>query len=111
MNNFIKEWNRIAELCKTVANEHGWKITEQTNDGELLMLVVSELSEGLEALRLGNPKSEHIPYFTGIEEELADVVIRIMHMSMARGWDVGEAIVNKIAFNETRSYRHGGKEF
>lgn len=88
----------------------GWWDTDR-NDGEMIALMHSELSEALEAIRHNNPPDNHIPEFNGAEAELADVVIRIMDMSAARGWRVGDAIVAKIAYNKTRAHKHGGKAF
>ena len=81
------------------------------NDGEKIALMHSELSEALEALRHGNKPSEHIPEFSGVEEEFADVIIRIMNLSERRGWKIAEAVIAKAAFNATREYKHGGKKF
>jgi NTP pyrophosphatase (non-canonical NTP hydrolase) len=76
------------------------------------MLMVTELSEACESLRHGNPPGEHIGNkgFTQVEEELADVVIRLMDFSVAKGYAVGDAIIAKMAFNRTREYKHN-KEF
>jgi hypothetical protein len=71
----------------------------------------SELSEALEAIRKGNPPDDKIPEFTGVEAELADVIIRIMDMVAAKGYRVGEAVVAKINYNKNRTYKHGGKNF
>lgn len=79
------------------------------NDGEKLMLVVSELGEALEALRKGNGPSAHIPAFTAVEEELADAVIRIADLCGARGWRLGAAVAAKHAYNKTREFKHGRK--
>lgn len=82
---------------------------EERNDGECIALMHSELSEALEGLRHGNPPSEHIPDFSAVEEEFADVIIRIMDTCHARGYRIGEAMATKMAFNEGRPYRHGKK--
>lgn len=82
---------------------------EKRNDGELMVLMHSEVSEALEAVRHGNPPSDHIPEFSGTEEEMADVVIRIMDYSAKRGLRLGEAIIAKLHFNYNRGFRHGGK--
>ena len=71
----------------------------------------SELSEALEAIRNGNPPDDKIPEFTGVEAELADVIIRIMDMAAAKGYRVGEAVIAKINYNKNRPYKHGGKKF
>lgn len=77
------------------------------NDGEMIALMHSELSEALEGIRNGNPPDSHCPEFSGAEIELADVVIRIFDMCYARKWRLGEAIVAKMRFNAGRPHRHG----
>ena len=107
---FVEQWNRIAAAVQIISVSKGWWKGDR-NNGELLMLMVSELAEALEGLRHGNPTSEHIAQFSAVEEELADVVIRIMDVAVARGWKVADAIVAKIEFNRGREYMHGGKKF
>lgn len=84
-------------------------VINQRNEGEMIGLMHSELSEALEGLRHGNPPSEHIPEFNCMEEELADTVIRIADLCKAKGYRLGEAIEAKMAFNEGRPYKHGKK--
>ena len=108
---FCYQWDQVEELVHDMAKEKGWW-RDKRNDGELIALMHSELSEALEGLRAGNPTSEKLGKpFTQAEEELADLVIRLMDMAAARGWNIPEAILEKVQYNAERPYRHGGKKF
>jgi NTP pyrophosphatase (non-canonical NTP hydrolase) len=110
-----------AEIHKT-ALDHGWwsKPVKEWNFAEDLMLIVSEASEALEDWRKGYEVSvpgyeyvqstEPLEYKpVGIPSELADILIRVLDVSVAYGVDIQAAVSEKIAYNKTRSYRHGGK--
>ena len=79
---------------------------ESDNTGEKIALMHSELSEALEADRK-NLDAEHIPGFTGVEEELADVIIRILDFAGHHNLRLGEALSAKITYNLTRPFKHG----
>lgn len=46
---------------------------------------------------------------TCLEEEMADIAIRLFDDAGAMGIDLEAAIEAKFAYNRTRSHRHGGK--
>ena len=109
----------IADLCResqSIAVAHGWRESPRTF-GDEIALMHSELSEALEEFRAGHPvdqvRHEQAADRTfkpeGVPAELADVVIRVCEAAAHYGIDLEEAINVKLAYNRTRSYRHGGK--
>jgi transcriptional regulator with XRE-family HTH domain len=104
--------------------------------GERLMLVVSELSEALEADRNGKwaPKTTSgvtaddepitiklcgdVSLYSDayeneirgtVEEEIADAIIRICDIAGVYGIDLDWHVAAKMAYNKTRPYMHGKK--
>lgn len=45
----------------------------------------------------------------GIPSELADIIIRVLDICAYHDIDIAASLADKMAFNATRSYRHGGK--
>lgn len=87
--------------------------------GTCIALMHSELSEAWTDVWAHNqdtgstdfPQSVKIPKFNVVEEEFADVIIRIMDYAERKGLDVAGAIVAKSEYNKSRPQRHGGKSF
>ena len=100
---------------------------EKREIGTLLMLIVSELSEALEADR----KNRHADFELFIDErllsgmtfadsfklhikdtfedEIADTFIRLFDLCGALGIDIDRHIQLKMEYNSTREYKHGKK--
>lgn len=79
----------------------------ERNDGEMIALMHSELSEAVESLRDPKAPAPHSLDDHSTTMEMADAVIRIMDYCHARGFPLAEAIVRKMAVNEEREHRHG----
>ncbi len=77
-------------------------VTPPVNVGERLMLIVSELAEGMEGARKGR-MDDHLPLRPMLEVELADAVIRIADLAGGLGLDLGGAVADKLDYNRQRA--------
>jgi len=141
----ISDW---IDDVHALARKRGWWVPYEAREGALrelsadqvlakLMLVVTEIAEAAEEVRLSNfkPRETSFEIFgapdgrltrekfredqgrypdedikpLGFPSELADAVIRIFDLCGAMGIDLEQAIREKHAHNETRAQRHGGK--
>lgn len=101
---------RLLERCQLPsqkaiwlnADNHGWHDPACDLQTDLL-LIHSEVSEACEALRRND--------MPAVEEELADVIIRVLHVAEKNGFDMQKAVTAKHYKNIKRDYRHGNKRF
>jgi hypothetical protein len=126
---FVYLFESLAQQAHETARSKGWYdkrdellcLVQENGSGDVIQLartallglsislMHSELSEGLENARAGMVPDDKIPEFSGVEAELADVIIRIMDTAASEGLRVGEAVVAKMAMNRSREHKHGGK--
>jgi len=119
--------NQWVERIHKNAKVHGWH-DKPRSALETHMLIVGEAAEAMEEVRSGNPdayynkgkekitifEKDQIPNTAKIEGEaveLVDAVIRIFDYFGEKGWDFEKLLTWKHAYNQTRSYRHGGKAY
>lgn len=76
---------------------------------EKLALMGTEVSELIKAFHKDEP-AQHIPGYSGEEEECADVILRALDYAGARGLRIGQALVAKIKANEQRGYQYGNAQ-
>lgn len=101
----------VVDAHETALEKGWWR--GNVNIPEKLALVHSETSEALEDFRNGNMKL-NIRDVDGKPEgfatELADIVIRVADLCGYLGIDLEYAILVKMEYNKSRSFRHGGKK-
>lgn len=109
----------LAKQCHRIARDHGFwdhayhtvrdpvlgdveaRVLNPSIIPEKLALIHSEVSEALEAFRNDDDGN--------LEEELADVVIRVLDLAAFRGYDLETAILEKMRKNSQRPHMHGRK--
>ena len=109
----------FRELQKIIHQQNidmGWWDNPR-EDGTLLCLIHSEISEAMEGARKGL-MDEHLPYRKMEEVELADAVIRILDYAESKHYDIIGAIWEKLDYNRERfdhqrenRAKAGGKKF
>lgn len=124
-----KKRKMINELAQEIHQNNKSKgfYEDKKNIGEMLALIHSEVSEALEADRKNRYTTGTIKTINSFgidemfltdfkigvkdtfEDELADVMIRVMDLAAYKGIDLEEHIKAKMRYNSTREYKHGKK--
>lgn len=107
--------NDYRDRCYEAAKANGWYDEGPRPLPERLCLIHSEVSEALEEYRAGHPTTR--TYYNadkptkpeGVPSELADILIRVFDLAGAEGIDLDEIVAEKMLYNATRGYKHGGK--
>lgn len=111
----------VKEAHENAINKGFWDA--ERKPPELLMLVVSELSEALEADRVdeyasidqyNNSTSDDITRYRAyisdsFEDEIADCFIRLADLCAGLEVDIEKHIKIKMNYNKSREYLHGKK--
>ena len=105
------DMNQTVKNIHDTACEKGWWENPRTAL-EIHALIHSEVSEATEAVRNGEEDSwiSKVGKPEGEAVELMDAVIRIMDYFGHRGWDFEDILNTKMAYNNSRPYRHGNKK-
>ena len=119
---YPKAMEEIVEFAEhyvmRVNKANGW-FDESRSMGDEVALIHSEVSEMLEAYRVwgyddATPESDSLdsPLMKpeGVGSEVADVFIRLLDFCYRHNVDLSKEFFRKMAYNETRGYRHGGKK-
>ena len=98
---------QLQVICHQLATDKGFWEGDR-NMGELLMLIVSELGEALEALRKDKRQIKYNDWKKDtFEDELADVAIRLFDLAESEGINLTWQIKQKLEYNKTRPPKHG----
>jgi NTP pyrophosphatase (non-canonical NTP hydrolase) len=119
----------LHDLAKEIARinrANGWFEGRRSINDEL-MLIVGEVAEAHEEDRKGKGPGQR--YYShlgvartsahneeqglnkpeGIPSEMADILIRVLDFCWRYNIDIDAVVEEKLAYNATRGYRHGGK--
>ena len=106
--------NTLADEILEINTSKGFSSPdEEPNIDQMLMLIVGELSEAQEELRDGHAVDE--VYYKqsapdkpeGFGVEVADALIRILHLAARLDLDLDALVRLKLEFNRTRPFKHG----
>ena len=103
----------LASIAYNINKANGWWEPDKSKTNlEALMLIVTEAAEAAECIREDKMETTYNENGKpeGFASELADIVIRVFDLSAHLGIDIQTIIQEKLRYNATRGYRHGGKK-
>jgi NTP pyrophosphatase (non-canonical NTP hydrolase) len=118
-----KSLGEMTAEVDTLVHEKGWR-DRPVSFGEAMATLHSEVSEALEAWRVWGLEDKTGPDIIsndasgelrwpgkplGVGSEFADVLIRLLDDCALFGVDLEAEYERKMAYNRSRTYRHGGK--
>lgn len=97
----------MDEVHKTAAS-HGWWDSDR-DIPEILLNINGEVAELFESYRRGtmNSQCDKEIQLTCLEEELSDIIIRVLDFAAFNKIDIARALHIKNEYNKSRQYRHG----
>lgn len=122
----LEEWRAGRRMdenywnIKAPANDDIWRMLKVQSDGKLYVRNYDYDYKGSDTsikewLEVDTERLRRMPGMVrylqpeGIPTELADIIIRVLHIAAFFGIDIAAALADKMAYNETRPRRNGGK--
>ena len=119
--------NKLSKEIHETNKKNGFYEHEK-NIGKMLMLIVTKVTEAFEADRKDKwstdmslswaQSTNDAPHFKDhyeetikgkFQDELADIMIRVMDLAAFKGIDLEGHILLKMEYNKMREYKHGKK--
>ncbi|KEI87574.1 nucleotide pyrophosphohydrolase [Clostridium botulinum B2 267] len=94
-----EEQNIITKMCVKEFEDEEIKAVKRAFMCQRLMLIVSEVSEAVNALRKDDKEN--------YAEELADIILRTSDTALGDTVDIEKEIKKKMKKNRSRPYKHG----
>lgn len=111
----FKALSEMAEMVYAIACTKGWHPVGESEDYFIERTCgnihdeVSELHTAWRNNELWEHSEKEDLALSYAEEELADIIIRVLDSAHWLGIDIGLAVKIKSKYNQTRSHRHGNK--
>ena len=107
----VRTINQLVRICHETSLAAGWWHDPETGEdlrtspyvmATKMLLVISEIIEGVEGHRRGGLNDDKLVDRSMLEVELADAVIRIFDLAGVNNFDLGKTIMEKLNFNSSR---------